>query len=562
MMGEVMSNDDKTTPDMASVSDVAADSTDPEIKSEAPQETTEGALNDSDTAHKYSSNNDEEIPNAEVVAASDEEQYHAQQILMGKKPSSSSSESSSVENLDYSHAISPHNASLEPVKPEKSYEQLDRKYGEILKYYRQKQGISLQNMARVLQVSPGTVVSIESSGFKVAENHDYISTLLTKYAAILGIDDKFIVELYEQQIAESIQITRKNSTKKPVDRIMNRSWLVAVLVVVVAAGGYFIFKEEDKSNQGTNIEISAGDVANNGPTTDSAQNPNSTALVSTINQGAKDLNNQMAQNQVVVEDKRNADASKVKPVDENTARATAQSNALQQSATKHAIEQAQNASTSPNALPLQKESGITFATGDAPDRQKNTLIDANSVTAQANAKDSVATAATAVTAKATAPAKETTQIAPNTQAAAGAAQSTALASNDKNNNAAQNTQTAAAKNETADAKKEEATKVEAPTLKAKLDDISSKVTVKNREGLASLNSAKIAVNGDVAVKVIDGSKRVLANGVYKKGDHINITGIPPLKVQVSDTEAVSISYMGGTVTVPKDKQVQFALPMR
>ena len=84
----------------------------------------------------------------------------------------------------------------------------------------------------------------------------------------------------------------------------------------------------------------------------------------------------------------------------------------------------------------------------------------------------------------------------------------------------------------------------------------------NRDGLASLNRAVIQVKRDVALRVLDSSNRVLASGTYKAGDRVAVTGIPPIKVQLSDTDAVSVSYMGGSINMPKSQQVQFELPMR
>lgn len=549
VMGEVMSNDDKTTPNLASGADVAADSTTPvSVSDNAESNTNESTAS---YAEDESLNKEEEIPNAEVVAASAEEKFHAQQVLMGKKPIS--------EHADHKIESSGENPLVAPVRPTTTVEHLPRKVGDILKFYRQKQGISIERIASELQARASTVVAMEQNALSQETARDYVSVLVAKYASILDLDGKFLVELYNQEVNEIVKITRQKSKHAPADRIMNRSWLILGLVVVVAAGGYFVFKDSNSDNTAsTNISIDAGNGSDTGNTA-IAQNPNSsTSLVSTINQGASAIAEDNAKNQVTVADEHNQDASKVMVVDENTARATAQSNALQQKATKHAIEQAQQVNTSPDALPLQKESGITFAKSDAPDRQKNTLIDATSTPPAPASSGNRTQVAQSANNAATQNASAATATGAGTAAATVSGTDVAANSSSSANVSINNPDTLKS-NEAAN---KEEVKAEAPALKSKLSDISSKVSVVNREGLASLNSAEITVHGEVALKVIDGSKRVLAHGVYKKGDHVRVTGIPPLHVQVSDTEAVAISYMGGTVKIPKDKQVQFALPMR
>ena len=106
------------------------------------------------------------------------------------------------------------------------------------------------------------------------------------------------------------------------------------------------------------------------------------------------------------------------------------------------------------------------------------------------------------------------------------------------------------------------TETPAPELNAKLKNVSSRVKIVNRDALGSLNRVSIEVTGPVAIKVMDSNNKVLASGSYKSGDRVSATGIPPLTVQVSDTQAVRISYSGGKLEMPKDQQVQFELPMR
>ena len=100
------------------------------------------------------------------------------------------------------------------------------------------------------------------------------------------------------------------------------------------------------------------------------------------------------------------------------------------------------------------------------------------------------------------------------------------------------------------------------TLSANTRDVSSSVRLNGkRDPFESMNTATIKVTGDVAIKVT-GNGKLLKQGNFSSGDTIKVTGIPPLKISVSDSSKVRISYMGTTVAVPGAQQVSFALPTR
>ena len=114
-------------------------------------------------------------------------------------------------------------------------------------------------------------------------------------------------------------------------------------------------------------------------------------------------------------------------------------------------------------------------------------------------------------------------------------------------------------------KKEEEAKAaaaQAPKLSGNLRDISSSAKLRGREGLASLNNVSVRVKAPVSLKITDSRGKVLVSGSYKAGDRVSATGIPPLKVSVTDTSSVTVNYMGGTIAVPAAKQASFTLPNR
>lgn len=94
-----------------------------------------------------------------------------------------------------------------------------------------------------------------------------------------------------------------------------------------------------------------------------------------------------------------------------------------------------------------------------------------------------------------------------------------------------------------------------------LRDLSDRVKIQYRQGLASLNEVIVSINGTVAVKIIDSRNKIIKQGVFKDGDGFKVQGIPPIRIETSDSSLMSISYRGGSVVVPKQKQVSFILPI-
>ena len=113
-------------------------------------------------------------------------------------------------------------------------------------------------------------------------------------------------------------------------------------------------------------------------------------------------------------------------------------------------------------------------------------------------------------------------------------------------------------------KKEEpkAAAAQTPKLSSNLRDISSAAKLSGREGLASLNNVSVIIKAPVSLQISDSRGKVLVSGSYKAGDRVSATGIPPLKVAVTDTSSVTVNYMGGTIAVPATKQATFTLPNR
>ena len=80
--------------------------------------------------------------------------------------------------------------------------------------------------------------------------------------------------------------------------------------------------------------------------------------------------------------------------------------------------------------------------------------------------------------------------------------------------------------------------------------------------MAHLNNVSVIIKAPVSLQISDSRGKVLVSGSYKAGDRVSATGIPPLKVAVTDTSSVTVNYMGGTIAVPATKQATFTLPNR
>ena len=258
---------------------------------------------------------------------------------------------------------------------------------------------------------------------------------------------------------------------------------------------------------------------------------------------------------MIVEAESNQNAPEVQVVDLNTARATQQEQVLQAEADAARLaqlqeQQGQNPASSTLSLPQDA----------VPTNDGNDLLGANVDQGPALVDSPVTTAPNAVSDTAPEAAlsiEEQARLAAERVKAAQQGNEPVISSNEPTADAAVE---AKAQQDADDAAAE--TETPAPELNAKLKNVSSRVKVVNREGLGSLNRVSIDVTGPVAIKVMDSNNKVLASGTYKSGDRVSATGIPPLTVQVSDTQAVSISYKGGKLEMPKDQQVQFELPMR
>lgn len=413
--------------------------------------------------------------------------------------------------------VNPYTYESDEENEKKPYEELTA--GQLLRSHRIKRKMSINEVANEIRARPATVADIENDRMCFHTVKDFAESFIGRYGKLFGLDQDDLIARYRKQLAQSITVISDEKPKKKFDIQLARSWLMVVLVVLVATAGYFVFSAQEASKK----EEQKVQIAQN------AQIDTTQSAVEIYASNAP----QNGQGQVVIQDPNNQNGPEVRVVDENTARATAQQMAMQQSADGSIDLKPAQAAKEKSPLDLPPNANISNANITVANNANNGNVNmSNANIGNANI---------------TAPAQTNMTVATE-QRDEKLAQAKAKAEAE-----------AKAKAE-AEAKAKEAAKdVE---LSGNLKNISSSVRVVNRDGLASLNRAEISVIKRVALKVVDSSGKVLASGTYDNGDSVKVTGIPPINVQISSTDAVKISYMGGHISMPAGKQVKFDLPMR
>lgn len=415
--------------------------------------------------------------------------------------------------------VNPYTYESDEENEKKPYEELTA--GQLLRSHRIKRKMSINEVANEIRARPATVADIENDRMCFHTVKDFAESFIGRYGKLFGLDQDDLIARYRKQLAQSITVISDEKPKKKFDIQLARSWLMVVLVVLVATAGYFVFSAQEASKK----EEQKVQIAQN------AQIDTTQSAVEIFASNAP----QNGQGQVVIQDPNNQNGPEVRVVDENTARATAQQMAMQQSADGSIDLKPAQAAQEKSPLDLPPNANISVAS--------NANIGNANITVANNANNGNVNMSNANIG--------------NANIAAPAQTNMTVATEQRDEKLAQAKAKAEAE---AKAKAKEAAKdVE---LSGNLKNISNSVRVVNRDGLASLNRAEITVTKRVALKVVDSSGKVLASGTYDNGDSVKVTGIPPINVQISSTDAVKISYMGGHISMPAGKQVKFDLPMR
>jgi transcriptional regulator with XRE-family HTH domain len=108
--------------------------------------------------------------------------------------------------------------------------------GRKLAEARQQLGLSLEEVADRIRVRREFLEALEAMNIKLLPGKAYALAFLRSYARELGIDEKAIVDQFQDESAltrEDAQTQIRNPTSKP---HRERPWMAAVALVVIAAG--------------------------------------------------------------------------------------------------------------------------------------------------------------------------------------------------------------------------------------------------------------------------------------------------------------------------------------
>jgi cytoskeletal protein RodZ len=399
-----------------------------------------------------------------------------------------------------------------PVAPELPDDQVPNLPGAILRHAREMLGLSQREVAAQLQLRVNTVSDIEHDRLNQPTAEPFVAEHLANYAALVNIDPKAVVSLYHQNVSRAAEAASRNAKTQAAPAGTSGSGalrfiILAAIVGVILAVGIFI-----------GMRLS-------GP----SESPEESSGALTLSPAAQQQVQEAAQNGQIPPLGPTADDQIPEPVpesapeDANTLMARQQAQAL---GTNEIIAQAQK----PEAEADKKQGG---------DDERL------SVNGAAAAQAAAPKPAPAPAAQSAAAPQQSGQ---QTLTAAAKPQNSAAAKPEVKPQA-QKQDEPRSKDESADA----------PASLGAVRTVSAKVV--NRRDIGSLNSVSVKVRAPVYLR-ISGNGKILKQGQFKAGQTVTATGMPPLRIEVSDNSRITVSYNGGTVSAPQGKNIGYELPTR
>lgn len=399
-----------------------------------------------------------------------------------------------------------------PVAPELPDDQVPNLPGAILRHAREMLGLSQREVAAQLQLRVNTVSDIEHDRLNQPTAEPFVAEHLANYAALVNIDPKAVVSLYHQNVSRAAEAASRNAKTQAAPAGTSGSGalrfiILAAIVGVILAVGVFI-----------GMRLS-------GP----SESPEESSGALTLSPAAQQQVQEAAQNGQIPPLGPTADDQIPEPVpesapeDANTLMARQQAQAL---GTNEIIAQAQK----PEAEADKKQGG------------DDERLSVNGAAAAQAAAPKPAPAPAAQTAAAP------QQSGQQTLTAAAKPQNSAAAKPEVKPQA-QKQDEPRPKDESADA----------PASLGAVRTVSAKVV--NRRDIGSLNSVSVKVRAPVYLR-ISGNGKILKQGQFKAGQTVTATGMPPLRIEVSDNSRITVSYNGGTVSAPQGKNIGYELPTR
>lgn len=449
----------------------------------------------------------------------------------------------------------------------KDYEQ-QSSVGYMLSYFRKQSGQSIQDVARRLCVRPTTIADIEADKLNYRTCMEFASNVIHRYSILIGLMPDLMVYMYKQAVLKNDPDNDSDALGDSKNKGMHtRMWLLVFVILFIVAGVgyyyyYYYFDLKDPLNEDLVASIHGSENLEPLDSAFSLTSADNNVISASNNNELIELGH-ISDASVIAAQGANATANveglgneKVPQVvietDGNPFLAGGKVNTTEKTLgtdDKRAEESVPPPVLSlPSEVPTLDGQGVLGANIDQGPMLLDRPINVNgrvntSMRDGGTNKNKVDQQVKA--------ASEQMQALQNQFKVSAA--NDALASEDNiimvaNEKAAQNVSVENA--------------AQTVALDNKLKNISSQVKIVNRDTLGSLNRVNITINSDVSLRVLDKNKNVLVQGVYKKGNTVTATGIPPLTIQASNTRALEISYSGGQLRMPREQQVQFELPMR
>lgn len=112
--------------------------------------------------------------------------------------------------------------------------------GELLRQFREKKNLSVQEVASQLRLDPGIIEALENDDYERFPADTYIRGYLRNYAKLIGIDGDEIISLYESEAPEPPEIipdvkhsTQVSSSDKPVKAFTYLVTFILVLLLLI-----------------------------------------------------------------------------------------------------------------------------------------------------------------------------------------------------------------------------------------------------------------------------------------------------------------------------------------
>lgn len=416
-----------------------------------------------------------------------------------------------------------------PVTPELPDDQVPNMPGAILKHAREMLGLSQREVANRLEVRVNTISDIEHDRLNQPTAVPFASALLTAYAKLVNVDAVAVTELYRQNVSrtaaqsESRAVRTRKSGVRPL-----RLFLYLILIALILALGIFIGIK--LSGSGASNESDSGALTLSQDAQRQISKPESEQALEPIGPGQS----QNAQEQSEAE----------AGFDNNTQMARQQAEEL---GTNEIIAKAQKP---------QDEKG-----------NENSISDQGALSVKGAAAHTASTQSAGSDIAVPQDARSEGSESPK----ASVADNAAPAANSKGNggrlltavpkdNAGKtaNTEVLRSSKEKKESEKD-TPNAAAPSSLGQVRTVSARVV--NRRDIGSLNSVTVRVKGSVYLRIL-GNGKVLRQGQFKAGQSVSATGMPPIRIEVSDSSKVTVSYNGGTVAAGSGTNVGFDLPTR